>query len=354
MTDYYDEMLDAVKITGRIVRVVGRPALASKGITVVDAGADFGAVQTDLDLKMSDAFLKGIPQYGWVGFRSQLDGSFSEEDDDAIARTSATDILAVDPQDGTGDAQDTQGLGLDGIISPIAMVIRMTRDSVEEPFRHVAALYANMVTGDILMCDGNDIHAFGTRDTGEVYDVDISVNSGVNWSRGDQIVLPRRVSYMQPVYDIPFMKYLSNNGLNVKTENIGGAGTGQLAVLANFLNADKKGFMGDSFRQPLTAYMNVQVDHKVWDLAGLVFWDALDLPEWTDVFGGELDANAAAPTLKDMWCEQGYIASGDQQVQDELIERAKQFQVDNPDVPLLADPKDYAYKTAIKDLYISK
>ena len=50
MTDYYDEMLDAVKITGRIVRVVGRPALASKGITVVDAGADFGAVQTDLDL----------------------------------------------------------------------------------------------------------------------------------------------------------------------------------------------------------------------------------------------------------------------------------------------------------------
>lgn len=345
MTSNFDEMLEILEQVTKINRRITRPFIRKKtGLKIVEKGEDHGMVVTEADLNVSKFLLNGGLDYR--GFRKRYPGSFSEENDSAN-RIKALSILQLDPIDGTGDFVDTYKLKK--VTPPTTLVSKLTRNSLQEPFKSVAGFIFDIENEFAILSDGNNIILYKIDENGKLREKKYEKTEPENIERATEIKINRRVSYPQLTFDGPFMRYLSNKGLNIKQIPVGGAGIFALQIFRNYITPFDhiKGF---SDLEKLTIGFNTQPDWKTWDTDPIeVIANTLGLPRRTDIYGSGLTANAEAKTLREMYHTTGYVISTSRSLQDLVVTSALEFERRNSDCPLIT--KDYSYKEAIASLY---
>jgi hypothetical protein len=326
----FDEIISLLEQIARVNAAVTLPVLQKKtGMTVVSAGTDFGQLQTNIDLGISGNLLNG--GLGYAGFRQRHPGSFSEEDDDATVRLSATTVLQVDPMDGTGDFKKTYSTGAP--IGPTTLVSKLVREDTSQPFRPVAGIIFDIIDGIALISDGSRLGLYCIKD-GKVRDVKFELAEPQTRSDG-LVAINRRYSYGQTTFDGPFMNFLYDRGIFVQQVAVGGAGTQAMHVLRNYVQPTGAGAEGFARRTPISILFNAQPDWKTWDTdPNEPFAEVLGLAGRTDIYGEALKANAANPTLKDMHHTAGYVLSTSSQLRDSLTAAAIEWRKLHPDKPL--------------------
>lgn len=292
----------------------------------------------EADKKVSQYLLDGGIS-GIEGIRKVYPGSFSEEDDSPERLNSFT-IFQIDPIDGTGDMIDTYQSSK--VVSPTTLVSKLERKYTSDNFVPVSGLIFDVLNGFGLISDGDEIGLYKIENE-KVKEIKYEKTEHP-WKEGDVIKINRRVSYPQLSFDGPFIDYIKA-GFEIERVNVGGAGTFALQLFRNYIEP-KEFIKGFSDLETLTIAFNTQPDWKTWDTDPTeVIANALGLTERTNIYGGELTANASKETLSDMHHKEGYVLSPDKNLRIGLTFLAEQFTKKNPNCPLTK--KDYNYKDAI-------
>ena len=283
-------------------RVVTRPVIEKKtGLKVLSSGEDFGQIVTNVDIGVSNALLNGGIS-GVEGLRSRYPGSFSEEQDSPVRRSSLV-IYEVDPIDGTGDFQKTYNTS--SVMSPTTLVTKLVRESVDEPFRPVAGMIFEIVNQYAIIGDGTSTGLFVAGKDGVVQiPIQKISQSGVKIP----LRINRRFSYPQDVYDNEFPKFLEQYGCDIQQVAVGGAGMQALQFFRGVFEPADSGAEAFSGLEKIDIVFNCQPDWKTWDTDpatviarawGCKLYDNIeDNAEITP-------PNAAAEKMSDMWHRYG-------------------------------------------------
>jgi hypothetical protein len=283
-------------------RAVTRPVIEKKtGLKVVSSGEDFGQIVTNVDIGVSNALLNGGIQ-GVEGLRSRYPGSFSEEQDSPVRRSSL-EIYEVDPIDGTGDFQKTYNTP--SVMSPTTLVTKLIRESVDDPFRPVAGMIFEIVNQYAIIGDGTSTGLFVAGKDGVVQipiqkipPSDVKVPLRIN----------RRFSYPQDVYDNEFPKFLESYLYNVQQVAVGGAGMQALQFFRSIFEPADSGAEAFSALKKIDVIFNCQPDWKTWDTDPAMViaraWDCVLLDNIENNYFVS-PPNAAAEKMTDMWHRHG-------------------------------------------------
>lgn len=336
----FDEMVRMLEHVARITKHVTLPYLEKKtGLKVVDHGKDYGQIVTVADLDISKAILDGDGSF--PGIRHIYPGSFSEESDDK-ERRSAKEIYELDPIDGTGDFVDTYAGS--NVMGPTTLLAKLRRGP--DGFYPVAGLILDVVHGETIVSDRNNVRLYRVDSDGRIHDVQYEATKP-EWNHS-KIRLNRRVSYPQLAFDGPFKRFLNSDaGYDVIDVPVGGAGVAAMQVFRNYIQPTDGTVKHFNDLQKIDICFSCQPDWKTWDTDPTrVIVRALDLPEITDIYERPLEADASLPDLKkDLVHHNGVVISTDSRLREHMAHLAERFEERNPDCPLLT--KDYAYKNAI-------
>lgn len=304
----------------KISRKVIFPRLKNKGVEIINQGNDLGEIVTNIDINASEVILNGNNEMGITGLRDSFSGSFSEEND-SKTRMESLEIYEVDPLDGTGDMTAT--IKTDKIISPTLIISRLTRESLNEPFKPVTGMIYNILDEYAAISDGKEL-LIGKADNNTNFK-SVSVKNCSDYT--GPIRINFRHLYPQKNAQNNFIEFIKGNGINIKQIRTGGAGLQMLQFIRSIIEPiDPESLPSFYQLEPIDIIFNTQPDWKTWDIdPSFLIAKTFDLKEPTDIFGEKLTANASKPTLKEMHLTKGAILSNNIKNSKIFIDYAQQF-----------------------------
>ena len=346
---HYDEMVNVVlPWVTRVNRMITWPVIRKKmGIEIVSKGRNFGEIQTDLDIGISQVLLDGAPKLDIAGLRSMYPGSFSEEQD-SLERTTALTIYEVDPLDGTGDFKKTHQTT--NVIPPTTLVAKLERGSVNDLFVPVAGMIFEILNEYALVGDESKIGLYKIMPDGSIKNIPFEFEwheeklTGHHLAGNSVVRLNRRHAYPQYNFDVAFKEFCDKSRWGVIQIPTGGAGLQALQFFRQYIHPTKGTLTAFEKLEELDVVFNCQPDWKTWDTdpsqviaraiakqnyeqcKSRVYTEDYRRPRLeTNIFSHPLAANATAVSLKDMWHRSGCIMTGDRTLEDCMLQAADEF-----------------------------
>lgn len=321
--DRMEEMRRYALFVNSINRQVFRGGLR---LNALKNPGDISTIVTVQDMTISNLFLnEGIGLF--EGVQAEYSGAFSEEMDSPY-RTEALEAIQFDPIDGTGDLKFSADSGKP--YGATNLVSKLERNSTSEPFTPTAGMIFDFIDELVLIGDGSTTELYRMDPGGGLL---MSIKFDVrqmNYMEGEPIRLGIRTAYPHEGFDA-FHSYLRDEKKDdIRLVTVGGAGRMAMQLFRTNMNPEG-GVPADWDETAIDVMLNYQDDHKTWDLDPTqVIRKPLKVTKPTNVYGGRLTANAAAPELKPgAWHTKGYLYSArGQYLHDKMASYALDFEKD--------------------------